>query len=150
MLHCISTLLVPLTFIKFEKPNMMIWANSLVLTRYRAVSSNHLNIRSVWKSMVTAVCVTEVWTRVFNAFTSSTKCTSPVRNVFFSGIKSVHIQHNNVFVFYLEVSLEPRKRTETRDKAWDERTQEDYPTSAVSEQECKVFLRQFEAITADS
>ena len=71
--------------------------------------ANHLNISSVWKSLV-AICVrvAEVWVSVFNAFVSSTK-------VFVSSMKRVHFQSQkcsspaqNVFVCsvisYLEVS----------------------------------------------
>ena len=49
---------------------------------------------------------------VFSAFVSSTK-------VFVSSVKHVRLQHNNAFVFWLEVGLEtPQKRTETREKSF--------------------------------
>ena len=105
--------------------------------------SNHLDLRSVWKSLVAScVCVAELRMRVFNSFVSSTK-------VFVSGVKRVRLQHNNAFVFYLEVGLEtPQKEKKLGKKVSvkldfklgmdlkkvqkqgrDERMQEDYPTS---------------------
>ena len=49
------------------------------------MSSNHLDLKSVWKSLVAScVCVAEVRMRVFNAFVSSTK-------VFVSSAKRVHL-----------------------------------------------------------
>ena len=57
------------------------------------MSSNHLDLRSVWKSLVASfVPVAEVRTCVFNAFVSRTK-------VFVSSAKCVRLQHNNGFVF---------------------------------------------------
>ena len=50
------------------------------------MTSNHLDITSVWKSLVAScvcVCVAEVRTSVFNTFVSSAKC--------------VHLQHKNCF-----------------------------------------------------
>ena len=110
---------------------------------------------SVWKELVTtSVCVAEVRTRVFNAFVFSTK-------VFVSSLKRVRLQLNNVFIFWLEVSLEtPEKRTETTGKSFcktwfqvgielkkyrnKDRMQEDCPTSAVYFRRCRVvFLRSF-------
>ena len=47
------------------------------------MSSNHLDLRSVWKSLVAScLCEAEVRTHVFNVFVSSTK-------VFVSGAKHV-------------------------------------------------------------
>ena len=50
------------------------------------MSSNHLDLRSVWKSLVAScMCVAEVQTFVFNAFISSTK-------VFVSNVKHIRLQ----------------------------------------------------------
>ena len=61
------------------------------------MSSNHLDLHvsSVWKLLIAScvcVCVTEVQTRVFNAFVSSTK-------VLISSAKRVRLQLNSVFIF---------------------------------------------------
>ena len=63
------------------------------------MSNNHVDIRSVWKSLVAScvcvcvcVCVAEVRMCIFNAFVSSTK-------VFIS-------RTTDVFIFYVEVGLE--------------------------------------------
>ena len=125
--------------------------------RWVLVSSNHLGLRSVWKSLVAScvcVCVAQVRTRVFDVFVSSAK---RVR-------LQLSLQLDSAFVFYLEIGLEtPEKRTETREKSFcktwfevgmepekvqkqgrDERTQEDYPTSGVYFCRCRVvFLRSF-------
>ena len=68
--------------------------------------SIHLDLRSVWKCLVAScVCVAEVRTRVFNSFASSTK-------VFVSSVKRVHLQHNNTFIFFLEVGLETSEKAQ--------------------------------------
>ena len=52
-----------------------------------AVTSNHLDISSVWKSLVaSSVCVDEVGTRVFNVFISSIKA-------FVFSAKCIRLQH---------------------------------------------------------
>ena len=78
------------------------WVRELDTVRFRRwvpVSSNHLDIRSVWKSLVASfVCVAEPQTCIFNAFVSSTI---------------------NKLVFNLEIGFETlQKRTETREKSF--------------------------------
>ena len=79
-----------------------------------AVTSNHLNISSVWKSLVASCsCVAEVQTHAFNALVSSTKvfvsvakCVRlhAVLQVFVSSTKHVRLQHKTLIVCSISYS----------------------------------------------
>ena len=59
------------------------------------MSSNHLNIRTVWKSIASSVCVWLKFEHVFSTrWSPALKCSSPVWNAFISTNKCVHLQHN--------------------------------------------------------
>ena len=100
---------------------MRAWIATACFRRWVPVSSIHLGISSVWKSLVASCVLVWGWSMnvCFNAFVSSTKvfitsakCALPRRPVFISSTISA-------FVFFLEGGLEnPSKRTKTREKSF--------------------------------
>ena len=80
--------------------------------------------------------VSELWMHFSMHLFPALKRSSLAQNVFVPGTKSVHLQHNKSIHFFGRWFRKPRKQHKCRD----ERTQEDYHTSAVYFCKCRVVL----------